>query len=63
MSACYVCGTLDPDGEELDVKEICGWYKNILLYKTFFDFRNSCMEHTIHLMACHFVGALGIPLL
>ena len=31
--------------------------------KSFCDFKNSCMEHTVHLMACHFVKALGIPLL
>ena len=29
----------------------------------FCDFENSCMEHIVHLMACHFIKALSIPLL
>ncbi|KAM6498413.1 Ribonuclease H-like domain containing protein [Amanita muscaria] len=40
----YVCKALDPDEERLEVKEI----------------RGRCIEHTIHLMASHFVSALQI---
>jgi len=37
---------------------------NIFVMQNLFrDFKNSCMEHTSHLMVCHFVSALGILLL
>ncbi|KAH9977016.1 hypothetical protein BGW80DRAFT_1249827 [Lactifluus volemus] len=37
--------TLDPSKKRLVAKEVCG----------------RCIEHTIHLMACHFISALNVP--
>ena len=34
-----------------------------VMQNLFHDFKNSCIEHTSHLMACHFISMLGIPLL
>jgi hypothetical protein len=64
----HVCKTLDPWAERLDAKEVRGRY-------VFFNFFTlllglsplicivycRCIEHSIHLMACHFVTALNVP--
>lgn len=67
VAAQYVCEKLDPTGEILIPNEVRGRYGFISVYTSFHSliplnislFR--CIEHTMHLMASHFVAALGIP--
>jgi hypothetical protein len=56
----YVCNALDPAGERLYAKEIRGQYVHSLSIRVICPEKlyDSCIEHTIHLMASHFVSAL-----
>ena len=65
MAVQHVCKTLDPQAERLDAKEVRGRYVirafvKVHRYSSTIIY-GRCIEHSIHLMACHFVTALNVP--
>ena len=62
MAVHYVCKTIILSQGILGPKEVRGRYVILPCYHSFSQMSyNTCIEHTIHLMATHFIKALCIP--